>query len=122
MINWPIKHISLALDTRHLVSPGIMLICSESEPVQHKWDLTAVCKFPEERGNKVHKQPAASANLQACGVQTQVHQDTPSRWLPAEYPTGLRSETMGKNVNGGSVLKGPWEMPQFPLSAPEASA
>lgn len=73
MINWLIKHISLAHAMRHLVSPGIMLICSEAEPVLHRWDLTAVCKFPEERGNKVHKQPAASANLQDYGVETQVH-------------------------------------------------
>lgn len=36
----------------------------------------AVCKFPEERVNKVHKQPATSANLQDYGVKTHVHQDT----------------------------------------------
>lgn len=60
----------------HLVSPGVLLICSDSEPVQHRWGLMAVCKFPEERVNKVLKQPATSANLQDCGVKTQVHQDS----------------------------------------------
>lgn len=75
MINWPINTFHLAV-TCAPCFPRVLLICSDSESVQHRWGLMAVCKFPEERVNKVHKQPATSANLQDYGVKTHVHQDT----------------------------------------------
>lgn len=87
----------------------------------------AVCKFLEERVNKVHKQPATSANLQDYGVKSHVHQDTRVINCRAAH-SGQRSrgwhppKTMGKMQKGRPYAKGPWQMPQFLSRAPEASA
>lgn len=85
----------------------------------------AVCKFPEERVNEVHKQPATSANLQDYGVKTHVHQDSQVINCRAAH-SGQRSRgwhpKLGKMQKRRPYAKGPWQMPQFLSRAPEASA